>query len=60
MKFSIKDFFSKFLADLVTFVEEIRNGKLHFSAVDTKQDSLESVTSNVQHVYDDVTDFEFC
>ena len=33
MKFSIKDFFSKFLqktADLVTFTEEILNGKLHF------------------------------
>ena len=36
MKFSIKDFFSKcdqirsFLADLVTFTEEIPNGKLHF------------------------------
>ena len=36
MKFSIKDFFSKrdqirFTADLVTFTEEILNGKLHFS-----------------------------
>ena len=30
MKFSIKDFFSKFPADLVTFTEEILNGKLHF------------------------------
>ena len=33
MKFSIKDFFSKcdqFSADLVTFTEEILNGKLHF------------------------------
>ena len=36
MKFSIKDFFSKFWpnpqfpADLVTFTEEILNGKLHF------------------------------
>ena len=33
MKFSIKDFFSKFLQflpDLVTFTEEILNGKLHF------------------------------
>ena len=36
MKFSIKDFFSKFgqirrkIADLVTFTEEILNGKLHF------------------------------
>ena len=28
MKFSIKDFFSKY--DLVTFTEEILNGKLHF------------------------------
>ena len=28
MKFSIKDFFSK--CDLVTFTEEIPNGKLHF------------------------------
>ena len=33
MKFSIKDFFSKCdqeTADLVTFTEEIVNGKLHF------------------------------
>ena len=30
MKFSIKDFFSKETADLVTFTEEILNGKLHF------------------------------
>ena len=30
MKFSIKDFFNKFPADLVTFTEEILNGKLHF------------------------------
>ena len=33
MKFSFKDFFSKcaqFLADLLTFTEEILNGKLHF------------------------------
>ena len=36
MKFSIKDFFSKcdpspqFPADLVTFTEDILNGKLHF------------------------------
>ena len=34
-KFSIKDFFSKcivpqFTVDLVTFTEEILNGKLHF------------------------------
>ena len=36
MKFFVRDFFSKcdqigkFLADLVTFTEEILNGKLHF------------------------------
>ena len=31
MKFSIKDFFSKCdPVDLVTFTEEILNGKLHF------------------------------
>ena len=34
MKFSIEDFFSKYdqihTADLVTFIEEILNGKLHF------------------------------
>ena len=30
MKFSIKDFFSKETADMVTFTEEILNGKLHF------------------------------
>ena len=36
MKFSIKDFFSKcdqFLADLITFTEEILNGNPHFCAV---------------------------
>ena len=33
-KFSVKDFFS---ADLVTFTEEIRNGKLHFFAVSAKE-----------------------
>ena len=33
MKFSIKDFFNKFPADLITFSEEILNGKLHFCAV---------------------------
>ena len=39
-KFSTKDFFSKYdqirrkgIADLVTFTEEILNGKLHFCAV---------------------------
>ena len=34
MKFSIEDFFNtmwpQFLVDLVTFTEEILNGKLHF------------------------------
>ena len=38
MKFSIKDFFSKCFpqetADLVTFTEEILNGKLHFLCSD--------------------------
>ena len=29
MKFSIKDFFPQFPADLVVFTEEILNGKLH-------------------------------
>ena len=33
MKFSIKDFFSKFPADLITFTEEILNGKFIFCAV---------------------------
>ena len=36
MKFSIKDFFGKcdqFPADLVTFTEEILNGKLHFLCI---------------------------
>ena len=35
MKFSIKNLFSKAAlpADLVTFIEEILNGKLHFFAV---------------------------
>ena len=32
MKFSIKDLFSKYekTVDLVTFIEEILNGKFHF------------------------------
>ena len=30
MKFSIKDFFFQLPDDLVTFIEEILNGKLHF------------------------------
>ena len=34
MKFFIKDFFSKFPADLVAFTEEILNGKLHFLCSD--------------------------
>ena len=39
MKYFIKDFFSKwpssqFLADLITFTEEILNGKLHFLCSD--------------------------
>ena len=42
MKFSIMDFFSKynqirnFPAGLVTFTEEIRNGKLHFLSSEMK------------------------
>ena len=38
MKFSIVDFFSKFEfpADLVTFTEEICNGKLHFLCSDMR------------------------
>ena len=39
MKFSIKDFFSKCdqeTADLVTFTEEILNGKLRFLCSDIK------------------------
>ena len=37
-KFSIKDFFSKCVhtADLVTFTEEILNGKLHFLYSESK------------------------
>ena len=38
MKFSIKDIFRKFRkfpADLVTFTEQILNGKLHFLCSDT-------------------------
>ena len=40
MKFSIKDFFSKFdkirrkKEDLVTFTEDILNGKLHFLCIE--------------------------
>ena len=30
MKFSVEDFRPQFAADLVTFIEEIFNGKLHF------------------------------
>ena len=38
MKYSIKDFFSKCeTADLVTFIEEILNGKLHFLCSDVNQ-----------------------
>ena len=38
MKFSIKDFFDKFLqetADLVLFTEEILNGQVHFLCSET-------------------------
>ena len=45
MKFSIKDFFSKCFpqetADLVTFTEEILNGKLYFFRA-IEEDSLNS------------------
>ena len=36
MKFLIKDFFSK-CADLVTFTEEIFNGKLHFLCIEVEE-----------------------
>ena len=41
MKFFIKDFFNKCYqtADLVTFTEEIFNGKLHFCAMPPSQTS---------------------
>ena len=44
MKFSIKDFFSKFPADLVTFTKEILNGKLHFLRSE-KQPSIGALKS---------------
>ena len=34
-EFSIKDFFSTFTADLVTFTEEILNGKFYFLCSDS-------------------------
>ena len=40
MKFSIKDFFSKYVHYLVTFTDEILNGKLHFSCGDTVLNAL--------------------
>ena len=44
MKFSIKDFFNKSDADLVTFTEEIFNGKLHFfSSVNYKSATFKNV-----------------
>ena len=43
MKFSIKDFFDKFLqetADLVLFTEEILNGQVHFLCSETHWDHI--------------------
>ena len=41
LKFSIKDFCSK--CDLVTFTEEILNGKLHFCAEKAGQQSSHNI-----------------
>ena len=38
MNFSIKDFFSKCETDLITFTEEILNGKLLFFAVNKSKE----------------------
>ena len=54
MKFSIKDFFSKFPVDLVTFTKEILNRKLHFLRSE-KQPSIGALKSrcseNMQQIY---------
>ena len=56
MKFSIKDFFSKCdqirrKLDLVTFTEEIVNGKLHFlcSVLSSKEKCLASAYCRIIH-----------
>ena len=54
MKFSINDFFCKCeeTADLVTFTEEILNGKLNsFVQYDINQDESYTRISNKQKVY---------
>ena len=59
MKFSIKDFCNKCNqirspVDLVTFTEEILNGKLHFCAVNTTVDIyllVENVSYNTVTYY---------
>ena len=57
MKLSIKDFFSKFLqdtADLVTFTEEILNGKLHFLCSDVCEESSYPIWCLFKHSKADV------
>ena len=49
MKFSIKDFFSKFgHADLVTFTEEILNRKLHFLCSDIYHQDVTTIELKAQ------------
>ena len=57
MKFSIKDFFSKseqILVDLVTFAEEILNGKFNFLYSVSQKSSQVS-----ENKFSSVTEFEF-
>ena len=57
MKFSIKDFFSKseqILVDLVTFDEEIFNGKFNFLYSVSQKSSQVS-----ENKFSSVTEFEF-
>ena len=57
MKFSIKDFFSKseqILVDLVTFAEEILNGKFNFLYSVIQKSSQVS-----ENKFSSVTEFEF-
>ena len=52
MKFSTEDLFCKLqeTADLVTFSEEILNGKLHFLS-SVRQEAYIGMTTNIMYVY---------
>ena len=54
MRFSIKDFLSKcdqIRSDLVTFTEEILNGKLYFLCSDTTRRDENSVSQAFENYY---------